>query len=922
MRKWKKVLCFILCFTLCFGLIIPQPVFAGVTSTVYHVVEKGFAYLVMGVATGLVKLIVEPLGLSIQAMIAQGGDSAHQPEKNNAYDLTTIAINDKGDKISGLFNDVITKWYPPLIKLAIVTFMLGILYIGIVALFSTATAKRYEYMEKLKAWGMGLLLLFAFNYIMVYVVKTNNYIASFFLTVSGVYDQKPTTDPADPTTTPTTTPTTSTSKNVRNLVYYINLHRHFTLGKHDPYAKNPAEYPVTRENNDPVKDLKNGKQIKFNLYLEKDKQSKKEAAQRMFSSKISEFAYMKEYNGVRKLWVAPVMSVLSNKSDEREFVPGSSDEELPYMDYYYVEPPDFSNDPGALWGDYDRDVYVKTRAMIDSKTLERIYSKDVVNDDIFKIVRWTVGLGAYHSEGKIDDPTFGVVGSNIDDKNADGSSKTSGSWLEPKDPLLKALYKAFTENDGSIGDAIVYLAAVFQTVWFFFIYFIRLFIISFLILIFPVVMAVYCLDRLDDNKSVVFGEWWKHFTANVFTNSIHALTYGIIFSVILNEKATYGSVVKVIALFFLMPANRLARQIFGVSQGAGADLAGVGAVMGGASLLKNIASSSGKGKASGSKGKSTSEDSGINGSGSKGGSNIDFPNSMGKKLGGVAGGATKKLAKLSAGAAAATFVAATGGGMRDIGGMATAGFNAMGTTLDRTKNVAVGAYNIGKTGKEKLGNRKMAQAIKNSGDSQKKRMRYTADKRVAQQYNASTGNWDTLQEQKGDYSHINSSDKELDFGFETQNGHIKDNTMKLSEASVDNLAKEHMEDDQRVLDDSRDAFAASFHGISPDIERQIRGMDTTSADDIRKITRMIDDHVATVDPTFDSGTAKATLASIREGGTAFRKKSNEFKNNIRTTNARAGANQIVSDFSMHDKTLSKAQRQRYTGPKLVNVRDI
>ena len=320
---------------------------------------------------------------------------------------------------------------------------------------------------------------------------------------------------------------------------------------------------------------------------------------------------------------------------------------------------------------------------------------------------------------------------------------------------------------------------------------------------FPLVMALYCIDRLNDNKSAIFTEWWKQFVANVFTNSIHAMVYGVIFSVIINGDK-YSNTVQLIALFFLMPATNMARQIFGVAKGGMADLVGAGAVMGAASIMGKMKLG---GSSSGSKAKSGGDAGGSPGdsAGAGGGSNGVSSNRIFSKANAM--NATSKTAKFLAGAAgaatAAVGVAATGGGIGDSVGAGIVGKGVSQLPFTAGKKV-VGA---GKRSSEAFKDWEARRKLKNKEVEAKtyaNRMEFKTKDRK-------TGKEETFS-RYGDYSdQVNSLTNPLLHKFTTdQDGEIDGNKLNVSGKSIDDLVQSDLSFENEAIESRNNLLNTQF----------------------------------------------------------------------------------------------------------------
>lgn len=135
-------------------------------------------------------------------------------------------------------------------------------------------------------------------------------------------------------------------------------------------------------------------------------------------------------------------------------------------------------------------------------------------------------------------------------------------------------------------------------------YYKRYFIIALLITIFPIVIAYYIIELVQGKKSTVFSKWSTEFFINVFTQTIHAITYGIIAGVavekIANEIAGGHSmgnwVLMLVAITFLFRGEDIVRKIFGADKAGtmSSALATAGAIKSGEKRIQDRAGKLGR----------------------------------------------------------------------------------------------------------------------------------------------------------------------------------------------------------------------------------------------------------------------------------------------------------------------------------------
>ena len=159
-----------------------------------------------------------------------------------------------------------------------------------------------------------------------------------------------------------------------------------------------------------------------------------------------------------------------------------------------------------------------------------------------------------------------------------------------------------------IGYSIIYIALVIYTVMFLIIYLKRVIYMAFLTMIAPLVALTYPIDKISDGKAQAFDMWLKEYVYNLLLQPFHLLLYTLLIGSVM-DLATNNMIYALVALGFLIPAEKLLRKFFGFEKAATTGSI-VGGVVGG-SLAMNAINKIGKigsGKGSSSKGSGGSSD--------------------------------------------------------------------------------------------------------------------------------------------------------------------------------------------------------------------------------------------------------------------------------------------------------------------------
>ena len=131
---------------------------------------------------------------------------------------------------------------------------------------------------------------------------------------------------------------------------------------------------------------------------------------------------------------------------------------------------------------------------------------------------------------------------------------------------------------GGITSSFIYIAILAQTVFFYFYYVKRFIIISFLMMIAPIITATYSLDMIDDKKSQTLQYWTNKFLHTVFIQLFHVFIYvALILPIVTGnantewlirptEIANYieMGVLTVFGMLFFFKGEALLKKIFGL----------------------------------------------------------------------------------------------------------------------------------------------------------------------------------------------------------------------------------------------------------------------------------------------------------------------------------------------------------------------
>ena len=143
------------------------------------------------------------------------------------------------------------------------------------------------------------------------------------------------------------------------------------------------------------------------------------------------------------------------------------------------------------------------------------------------------------------------------------------------------------KEDNRVVYAIAWAILMFQTFAVLFMYVKRLIVTVILVCLFPVVMAMYVLDKMGDGKSQSLETWFKEFIANTTLQFFHAVVYIIVVNLgidAVRADPERNWFILIIAVCSLFPVERIMRDILGVKSSTVGQLKFNGAAMIGAGL--------------------------------------------------------------------------------------------------------------------------------------------------------------------------------------------------------------------------------------------------------------------------------------------------------------------------------------------------
>lgn len=157
-----------------------------------------------------------------------------------------------------------------------------------------------------------------------------------------------------------------------------------------------------------------------------------------------------------------------------------------------------------------------------------------------------------------------------------GSEDATNAYVEnyveyqDKGDIMR-IVRALAGITGRMIYVIIWYIMLWQLIIFIYIYYKRFLMIAFLIAIFPITVLEYIIGTVSTGKQSAISSWSKEFFTNVFLQSIHAVIYAIISSVVMSQITgglqTSGGITKlnyflmIIAVNFVFVGEKMLRDI-------------------------------------------------------------------------------------------------------------------------------------------------------------------------------------------------------------------------------------------------------------------------------------------------------------------------------------------------------------------------
>lgn len=136
--------------------------------------------------------------------------------------------------------------------------------------------------------------------------------------------------------------------------------------------------------------------------------------------------------------------------------------------------------------------------------------------------------------------------------------------------MVKMAKKA--ESTKRLSYAIVYMIMAWQLLMILITYYRRVFMIGFLLVLFPLVSLSYAFDKIKDGKSQAFDRWAKELMINVFLQTFHALIYVFALNACFAGGEQNDWLLMIIGVSFLFRGEEIIKGLFGQKSDTAASL--------------------------------------------------------------------------------------------------------------------------------------------------------------------------------------------------------------------------------------------------------------------------------------------------------------------------------------------------------------
>lgn len=182
--------------------------------------------------------------------------------------------------------------------------------------------------------------------------------------------------------------------------------------------------------------------------------------------------------------------------------------------------------------------------------------------------------GQTTSQGRIKQVNIKLVGKDGKTQYTDdGLSEGFSVYFSSNFTGVARIKADYADSALRMGYSILYIALTVYTVYFAFVYLKRLLMLAFFTMIAPLVALTYPLDKIRDGKAQAFNYWFKEYMFYALLQPMHMLLYTVFVSSALSVAAN-NLLYAIVALTFIVPAEKIVKQMFGIKGNTESTLGG------------------------------------------------------------------------------------------------------------------------------------------------------------------------------------------------------------------------------------------------------------------------------------------------------------------------------------------------------------
>ena len=162
-------------------------------------------------------------------------------------------------------------------------------------------------------------------------------------------------------------------------------------------------------------------------------------------------------------------------------------------------------------------------------------------------------------EGYISDKLEAIGKSELVDDSTDPAQIM---WPTNLMGMLRLKAQVSYGDMAFVGYGLCYFILVLFTIYFTYVYLRRVLYMAFLTMIAPLVALTYPIDKISDGQAQGFNKWLKEYIFNLLLQPLHLLLYTLLVTSAY-ELASTNVVYSLVAIGFMIPAEKLMRTLFG-----------------------------------------------------------------------------------------------------------------------------------------------------------------------------------------------------------------------------------------------------------------------------------------------------------------------------------------------------------------------